>query len=111
MTGSFRRVLEVHPDGMQEVFHWSAPDRQFAIEYTYPMANYEQTLTYVKDKAADTGGWSKSRDMQHVGSIPTVALFEMAKRYGPEVFKSTQLQRKALDDPDFRYLRVAKVIT
>lgn len=104
---SFRRMLEVHPDGMQEIFHWSEPDRQFAIEYRQ---DGDAAVTAAREKAADTGGWSKSRDMQHVGTIPTVVLLEMARRYGPDIIKDTRLQRRALDDPEWRYLRVAKVI-
>jgi hypothetical protein len=104
---SFRRVLERHPDGTVEVFHWDDAARRFAIEY---VQNVGKTIEAVKEEAAETGGWTPGREMQHVASVPTVALMQMIQRYGPQVVKDIALMRRAVDDPEWRYLRIAKVI-
>jgi len=104
---SFRRVLETHPDGMQEVFHWNEATRSFAIEY---LQNIDLTLTAAREEGADTGGWNKARDLRHVASVPPVAQMEMIRKYGMEVLKDARLMRRVLDDPDWRYLRVGKII-
>ena len=55
---SFRRLLDVHPDGTREIFHWNASDHTFAIEYTN---NLDMTFTAVREEGADTGGWKIGR--------------------------------------------------
>jgi hypothetical protein len=104
---SLRRLLEVHPDGMREIFHWDEPTRTFAIEYQQDVG---RVLTAAREESADTGGWSPSRELHHVASVPPLAQLAMVKRYGPEILKDIRLMRRVLDDPEWRYLRIGKVI-
>lgn len=102
-----RRLLERHPDGMEEWFHWSEADRQFAIEYRQPL---DEMFTRIREESADTGGWSKSRELRHVATVPVTAQLDMVKRYGPDILKDQRAFRRVLDDPDWRYLRIGKII-
>ena len=77
MTSSFRRLLERHDDGLMEIFHWDEPSHTFAIEYRQEV---DSVLTLAREKAADTGGWSASRDMQSVAIVPPVVQMEMVRR-------------------------------
>ena len=104
-----RRLLELHPDGMQEWFNWCEHDRTFAIEYRQDL---DDTFRRVHEESADTGGWSKSRELRHVMTVPVVAHYEMIRKYGADPFKrgNEDLRRRALRDPDFRYLTIGRVI-
>ena len=104
-----RRLLEIHPDGMEEWFHWSEADRSFSIEYRQPLGD---VFTRIREESADTGGWSPSRELRHVMTVPTVAHFEMIKKYGADPFKdgNEDLRRRALRDPEWRYLTIGRII-
>lgn len=104
-----RRLLEIHPDGMEEWFHWDHATRSFTIEYKQPLGDL---LTRTREESADTGGWSKSRELRHVASIPVVLHMEMIKRYGADPFKrgNEDLMRRVLRDPEWRYLTIGRII-
>ena len=105
-----RRLLELHPDGTEEWFHWSEADRQFAIEYRHP--DMDSVVTRAREESADTGGWSKSRELRHIATIPIIVQLQMINRYGPDLFKTGNEKRlrKVLDDPEWRYLRIGKIL-
>jgi hypothetical protein len=105
-----RRLLEIHPDGMQEWFHWSEADRSFAIEYVEP--DLDALLTRAREESADTGGWSKSRELRHVMTVPVTVHYEMIRRYGADPFKrgNEDLKRRVLRDPEWRYLTIGRII-
>ena len=107
MTGSFRRLLERHPDGMEEWFHWDEPSHTFAIERRQ---NIDYILDAVKEESATTGGWSKSGEFKKAAIVPEVALREIANRYGPEIIKGdNRLLRRVLDGADYANLRVKRL--
>jgi len=107
MTGSFSRLLERHPDGMEEWFHWDEPSHTFAISIRQSIDN---VLTMVREQSADTGGWSKSGEFKKAAIVPEVALREIANRYGPEIIKGdNRLLRRVLDGADYANLRVKRL--
>ena len=63
-----------------------------------------------KSRQADSdfnNGYTESRDMQHVASIPMIMLMIWAKEAGVDVYgrEMNDIIRKKLNDPDYAYLR------
>lgn len=104
-----KRLLEIHPDGMQEWLHWDQSEKKLAIEYRH---DAQATVDHNKAIDSDSGGWSKSREWKHVASVPVTVQLEMINRYGVDPFKRghEDLLKRALNDPDYRYLRIGGMV-
>lgn len=104
-----RRLIERHPDGTEEWFHWDDGERKFHIEYKNDV---QPQLDRMKEISNTTGGWSKSREWKLLASVPIVVQLEMIKKFGADPFKkgNEKLMKRVLNDPDYRYLRVGGVI-
>lgn len=104
-----RRVLDVHPDGLTEVFHWDESEKRFAIEYKQ---DAEPTVNLAKAIDSETGGWSPTREWKHVASVPVTVQLQMIQRYGADPFKrgNEDLLKRVLNDPEWRYLRIGGMV-
>jgi len=99
------RLVETTPDGVAEalVFHG---DGSVALRRSQDV---EPALEANKRLRSDGDGYSPSRELRRVASIPTVVQFEWIRRYGvdPLARGNEALLRRLLNDPDWRHLRTA----
>lgn len=97
--------VETAPDGVAEslVFH---SDGSFALRRSQDV---EPALEANKRLQAMGDGYSASRDLRRIASIPAVVQFEWIRRYGadPLARGNEALLRRLLNDPDWRHLRTA----
>jgi len=103
----------VEKDGLvTTTFHSDDTNRQVVIERN---VNYKPIIEHNKKMYNHNDGYSKSRDLKRVASIPTIALSVWANEYNgdsnwfglpPEVQK--KILKKKLNSSEFRYFRTAE---
>jgi hypothetical protein len=94
--------------GPVETWYHEQPDGTFVIETRQdvaPIIERNKALSAVDD------GFSPSRDVARVASIPIVVQYEWLKRYGINVFDRNDEKRvrRLLNDPEWRYLRTSEI--
>jgi len=94
--------------GSVETWYHEQPDRTFVIETRQDVA-----AVIERNKALQTAndGFTPSRDMARVASIPVVVQYEWLKRYGVNIFDRGHEKRvrRLLNDPEWRYLRTSEI--
>ena len=94
--------------GPVETWYHEQPDGTFVIETRQDVAPVLE-----RNKALQTAddGFTPSRDMARVASIPVVVQREWLKRYGVNVFDrdNEKRVRRLLNDPEWRYLRTSEI--
>ncbi len=98
------RHVGIH-DGVAErlLFH---ADGSFALRRT---CDATAAIEANKALSGDGDGYSPSRDLRRVASIPIGVQFEWMRRYGadPLAKGNETLLRRLLNDPEWAYLRTA----
>jgi len=101
-----RRLLEVDAaSGMVEVFHHDPLTDVSTIE-----TRHDCTAVIEQNKrlATASDGYSPSRELRRVGSIPLgVYLLWLAEGFDALDPNNTRELRRRLDDPDWRWLKTA----
>jgi hypothetical protein len=102
----FSRMLSRR--GPVETWYHEQPDGTFVIETRQdvrPVIERNKALQSAGD------GFTPSRDMARVASIPVVVQYEWLKRYGVNVFDRDDEKRvrHLLNDPEWRYLRTSEI--
>lgn len=94
--------------GAVEVWYHAQPDGTFVIETRQDVS---RILERNKALRAENDGFTPSRDVARVASIPVVVQYEWLKRYGINVFDSDHEEgvRRLLNDPEWRYLRTSEI--
>lgn len=91
-----------------EVWYHAQPDGTFVIE-----TRQDVTPILERNKALQSlgDGYSPSRDIARVASIPIVVQYEWLRRYGVEVFNPDHEPwvRRLLNDSEWRYLRTSEI--
>lgn len=92
--------------GMTEFFHYDQATSSFSIE---TVQDVEPILEANKRAANDTDGYTPSRDMRKIASIPLNIVELWKAKYGIDIFNKNHEGgvRRLLNDPDWRYLRTA----
>jgi hypothetical protein len=94
--------------GPVENWYHAQPDGTFVIETRQDVAPIIE-----RNKALQTAndGFTPSRDMARVASIPVVVQYEWLKRYGVNIFdrEHEARVRRLLNDPEWRYLRTSEI--
>lgn len=90
--------------GMTDAFHSVADD--FAIE---TVADVQPIIDNNKRLAADGDGYSPSREMRRIASVPLVIVEKWRNELGVDLFNKDHLPavRRLLNDPDYRFLRTS----
>lgn len=102
-----KRYLGHDPSaGMDEVFHFDQSNGDFAVETSQDV---EPILDRNKRLRNDTDGYTPSRDMKHIATIPNVVIELWLNRYGVNVFRKDHdsAVRRLLNDPEWRNLRTS----
>lgn len=91
--------------GLTDAFHVDT-DVRFAIE---TRQDVEPFLDNNKRLANDNDGYSPSRELRRIASIPLVIVEKWKNEMGVDVFKKDHQAkvRALLNDPDWRYLRTS----
>lgn len=99
-----KRLLDQY-GGITEYFHYDDTTDTAAIEIK---SDVEPTIERNKRLQIDTDGYSNSRELRHVASIPMVVIEIWKKRHGadPLAKGNEDLLKRLLNDPDLRYFRV-----
>lgn len=94
--------------GSVEVWYHAQPDGTFVIETRQDVS---RILERNKALRAENDGFTPSRDVARVASIPVVVQYEWLKRYGINVFDGDHGEsvRRLLNDPEWRYLRTSEI--
>lgn len=104
-----RRHIET-VDGISEFMHFDpATGDPIGLER---VADVEPVIEHNKRLATHNEGWSKSRDLVRVASIPIMVQLQWIERYGfdPLDGKHQKELRRILNDPEWRYLRTSEII-
>lgn len=93
--------------GATEVFHYDEMTADITLETVNdvePIINDNKRLLTQGDD-----GYSPSRDIRRVASIPMEVLLLWKQKYGVDVMlkRNEPLLRRLLNDPDWKYLRTA----
>lgn len=91
--------------GERELFH--ADGDKFTIQ---TQADVEPILEANKrERNSGHDGFSPSREMKKLASVPNAVIALWKERYGVDVFNRdhTQAVRRLLDDPEWAYLRTS----
>lgn len=91
--------------GLTEAFH-VGPDGDFAIQ---TFGDVQPILDFNKEMANSGDGYTPSRDMRRIASIPLVILEKWKNEMGVDIFNKDHARkiRQLLNDPDWRYLRTS----
>jgi hypothetical protein len=94
--------------GAVETWYHEQADGTFIIETRQdvaPIIERNKALTAAND------GFTPTRDVARVASIPVVVQYEWLKRYGVDVFdrEHEKRVRRLLNDPEWRYLRTSEI--
>ena len=90
-----------------EVFHFDEATGDFAIESSIDV---EPLLDINKARQNDgANGWTPSRDMKMIGSIPNIVVEKWRNEFGVNIFDKNHepAVRRLLNDPDWRWLRTS----
>ena len=92
--------------GLTEAFHFDHGDNSFAIETS---ADVQPILDENKRLANDGDGYSASRDLRRIASIPNIIVEKWRNELGVDVYNKGHAQkvRQLLNDADWRYLRTS----
>ena len=103
MTGRFLGYDPAY--GLTDAFHVNN-DVDFAVE---TRQDVEPILDNNKRLANDNDGYSPSRELRRIASIPLVIVEKWKNEMGVDVFKKDHQAkvRALLNDPDWRYLRTS----
>lgn len=93
--------------GAVEVFHFDDATHQATIQTTMDV----EPIIEQNKKMMNQGdsGYSPSREMKRIASIPNEVLMTWQMRYGVDVLKkeNVHLLKRLLNDPEWKYLRTA----
>lgn len=94
-------------DGVRESLHFDDAERTFSILREH---DAQPIIDDNKRWQADGAGWSPTREMRRVASIPPLVHELWKKLYGVDPLKPQHhdLLRRLLNDPDNRFLRVSE---
>jgi hypothetical protein len=101
-----KRLISSDPlTGSATYWHYDASTHSFRIENVQDVTDIVE-----QNKVAQTdgnNGWTKTREMKHVGTIPMCILHQWALEAGvPMASKEMgEVIKKKLNDPDFRAFR------
>lgn len=92
--------------GLLSNFHTEPDGERFAVE---TVADVEPIIDLNKALANDGDGYSPSRELRRIASIPLVIVEKWKNEFGVDVFNKDHAQavRRLLNDPDWRYLRTS----
>lgn len=104
---SNRLLLEQRDDIVEWLRQDSEDPTKFVLER---VQDFEPTIE--RNKALynlDNRGYTPSKNLQHVASIPRLAVEIFKQRYGADPLKkgNEELLERLLNDPDLRYFRTA----
>jgi hypothetical protein len=101
-----RRLLEVQPDGVVELFHFDETTGQFAIEHVEDIG---PALAANQARANAGDGFSPSRELREIAEIPPVIALKWLNELGIDVFDRNHWPavKRLLRDPDWRWLRTS----
>lgn len=101
------KTLARRPGGVTVTFHkdWDGTIHIETAQDVEPILERNKALQTFND------GYTKSRDLARVASIPVVVIYEWMRRYGINVFDPAHEAkvRKLLNDPEWRYLRTSSI--
>ncbi len=92
--------------GLTEFFHYDPSTNQFSIE---TVQDVEPILEENKRALNNGDGYTPSRDMRKIASIPLNVLSLWKEKHGIDIFDKNHEAgvKRLLNDPDWRYLRTA----
>jgi len=92
--------------GQAEFFHYNEENGAMTIE---TRQDVEPILNANKRAMNDGDGYTPSRDMKRIASIPLNIVELWKEKYGIDLFNKNHAQgvRRLLNDPDWRYLRTS----
>lgn len=93
--------------GIAESLHFQDSDNTFTVNRTQDV---EPFLNANKRAQSDGEGWSPSREMRRIASIPPIVHEIWKNTYGVDPLKPEhhKLLRRLLNDPENRFLRVSE---
>lgn len=101
-----RLAVETTPDGITETIEFHA-DGSFAVKRSEDV----EPILDVNKRALASGhdGYSPTRELRKVASIPITVQMQWITRYGtdPLAKGNEVLLKRILNDPEWRYLRTA----
>lgn len=100
------RLVEVTPDGMAEYVHVDDQARTVTVQR---LADVEPAIESNKRAAATGDGYSPSRELRRVASIPVGVQLQWIQRFGadPLARGNEAWLRRLLNDPEWRHLRTS----
>lgn len=103
------KILDYDPlTGVKRIYKWDASEEQGIIE---TVQDVQPVLDANKRAQNDgTGGWSPSRELRKVGSIPNIVIEKWLVEEGINVFNKDHWPavRRKLNSSEYRYLRSAE---
>lgn len=101
-----KRLLDQY-GGVTEYLHYDESTDKAAIEIS---SDVESLIERNKFLQNNTDGYSKSRELQHVASIPVTVIEIWKKEHGadPLAKGNEDLLSRLLNDPALRYFRISK---
>jgi hypothetical protein len=101
-----RLMVEATPDGVAEYLHFDDAARTFTVERR---ADVEPAIDANKRAAALNDGYSPSRELRRVASIPVTVQMQWIQRFGgdPLAKGNERWLRRLLNDPEWRHLRTS----
>lgn len=103
-------LIEKRPDGVTERLHFDESGETFAIELK---ADVEPVLEANKRRQNDgTNGFGQTREWRHLACIPPIFIEKWLNEDGVNLLQLrgadlSQFIKRKLNDPDWRWLRVA----
>ena len=96
------------PDDGSGIVHWRRNNGDGTVSYRAEQAN-DPILDRNKAMATHNDGYSQSREMRRVASIPMQLIYHWLETEGWNAFDPANADRlaKRLNDPDYAYLRTA----
>lgn len=97
------RPVETTPDGVSQALAFHG-DGSIALRWSQDV---EPILAANARRRLDGDGYSPSRELRRIASIPAVVQIEWIRRYGvdPLAKGNEPLLRRLLNDPEWRHLR------
>lgn len=91
--------------GLDTKFH-DLGDGHYALEHT---ADCAALIEHNQALANNADGYSPSRELRHVATIPAIIQLRWRELYGVEVWNRNHWPavKRLLNDPDWRWLRTA----